>query len=182
MKVRLILFALSSILLSLLLQAEEPIRTWTSSDGETLEACFIEQAGSNVRIKTAQGREFTLPITRFSEADQEYVKEVAARALFQTHEPFEDRGKGAIIIASATGKVSVIPAPRYSGSQEVKPVARDVIVGEPLPPGSTIITGANSEAHLLLTTGSLAKGWTQFKTRLKCLLAEEFCRLPQKSP
>ena len=105
----------------------------------------MEQAGSNVRIKTAQGREFTLPITRFSEADQEYVKEVAARALFQTPEPFEGRGKGAIIIASAKGKVMVIPTLRYSGSQEVKPVARDVIVGEPLPRGSTIITGANAD-------------------------------------
>jgi formylglycine-generating enzyme required for sulfatase activity len=147
-----------------------------------LEAYFIEQAGSNVRIKTAQGREFTLPITRFSEADQEYVKEVAARALFQTHEPFEDRGKGAIIIASATGKVSVIPAPRYGGSQEVKPVARDVIVGEPLPPGSTIITGANSEAHLLLTTGSLAKVGPNSKLVLSAFWQKNFAGSPIKVP
>ena len=118
----------------------EPMRTWTSSDGRTLEARFILQVGSNVKIKTAQGREFTLPITRFSQEDQEYVVEAAVRALFKTPEPFEDRGKGAIIIASTTGKVTVIPAPRYSGSQEVKPVARNVIVGEPLPHGSTIIT------------------------------------------
>ena len=103
------------------------MRTWTSSDGRTLEARFIEQVGSNVKIKTEAGREFTLPITRFSQADQEYVVEAAARDLFKTPEPFEDRGKGAIIIASATGKVSVIPAPRYSGSQEVKPVARDAV-------------------------------------------------------
>ena len=75
---------------------------------------------------------------------------------FKLPEPFKDRGKGAIIIASATGKVSVILL-RYSGSQEVKLVARDVIVGEPLPHGSTIMTGVNSEADLLLTTGSLAR-------------------------
>ena len=45
--------------------------------------------------------------------------EAAARALFKTPEPFEDRGKGAIIIASATGKVSVIPAPlqRFTGGK-----------------------------------------------------------------
>ena len=109
--------------------SEEPLRTWTSSDGRTLEARFVEQVGSNVRIKNEAGREFTLPITRFSQADQEYVVEAVARVLFQSPEAFEGRGKGAIIIASATGKVSVVPAPRYSGSQEVKPVARDVIVG-----------------------------------------------------
>ena len=122
---RLILFALSSILLSFFLQnlltAQEPIRTWTSSDGRTLEARFILQVGSNVRIKNVAGREFTLPITRFSQADQEYVVEAAARAMFQKPEPFEDRGKGAIIIASAKGSVGVIPAPRYVGSQEVNP-------------------------------------------------------------
>ena len=174
MWVRHILFALPSILLSLFLQAEEPIRTWTSSDGRTLEARFIEQVGSNVRIKTAQGREFNLPITRFSQADQEYVVEAAARALFQTPEPFEDRGKGAIIIASANGKVTVIPAPSYSGSQEIKPVVRDVIVGEPLPHGSTIMTGANSEADLLLTTGSLAKIGPNSKLVLSAFWQKDF--------
>jgi len=172
------LFRLSLFSLFLLLQnflsALEPIRTWTSSDGRTLEARFIEQVGSNVKIKNEAGREFTLPITRFSQADQEYVLEAAARALFQTPEPFEDRGKGAIIIASATGKVTVIPAPRYSGSQEVKPVARDVIVGEPLPHGSTIITGANSEADLLLTTGSLAKVGPNSKLVLNAFWQKDF--------
>ena len=150
------------------------MRTWTSSEGRTLEARFIEQVGSNVRIKTEAGREFTLPMTRFSQADQEYVVEAAARALFQMPEPFEDRGKGAIIIASATGKVTVIPAPRYSGSQEVKPVARDVIVGEPLPHGSTIMTGANSEADLLLTTGSLAKVGPNSKLVLSAFWQKDF--------
>ena len=170
---RLSLFSLF-LLLQNLLSAEEPIRTWTSSDGRTMEARFVEQIGSNVRIKTAQGREFTLPITRFSQADQEYAQEAAARALFQTPEPFEDRGKGAILIASATGKVTVIPAPRYSGSQEVKPVTRAAIVGEPLPHGSTIITGANSEADLLLTTGSLAKVGPNSKLVLSAFWQKDF--------
>ena len=66
---RLILFMLFSILLSFCLRAEEPIRTWTSSDGLTLEARFIEQVGSNVRIKNEAGREFTLP----TEAEWEYA-------------------------------------------------------------------------------------------------------------
>jgi formylglycine-generating enzyme required for sulfatase activity len=95
-------------------------------------------------------------------------------------EPFEDRGKGAIIIASATGKVTVIPAPRYSGSQEVKPVARDVIVGEPLPHGSTIMTGANSEADLLLTTGSLANVGPNSKLVLNAFWQKDFAASPKK--
>ena len=170
---RLSLFSLF-LLLQNLLTAQEPFRTWTSSDGRTLEARFIEQVGSNVRIKNEAGREFTLPITRFSQADQDYSQEAAARAMFQTPEPFEDRGKGAIIIASAKGKVTVIPASRYSGSQEVKPVARDVIVGEPLPHGSTIMTGANSEADLLLTTGSLAKVGPNSKLVLNAFWQKDF--------
>ena len=173
-----LLFRLGLFFLFLLLQnlhaAQEPIRTWTSSDGRTLEARFIEQVGSNVRIKNEAGREFTLPITRFSQADQEYVVEAAARALFQMPEPFEDRGKGAIIIASANGKVTVIPAPRYSGSQEVKPVARDVIVGEPLPHGSTVMTGANSEATLLLTSGSLVNLGPDSKLVLNAFWQKDF--------
>ena len=156
------------------MRAEEPLRTWTSSDGRTLAARFIEQLGSNVKIKNAQGREFTLPISRFSMADQEYVAEVATRAFFQSPEPFEGRGKGAIIIASLTGKVTVIPPPRYSGSQGVKPFVRDAILGEPLPHGSTFMTGPNSEADLLLTTGSLAKVGPNSKLVLSVFWQKDF--------
>ena len=171
---RLILFSLSSILLSFSLQAEEPIRTWTSSDGRTLEARFIEQAESNVKIKNKAGQEFTLPITRFSPADQKYVVEAAARAFFKVPGPFDDKGKGGLIIASTIGKVEVITAPRYGRSQEVEPVARDAIVGEPLPHGTTILTGANSEADLLLTNGSIAKVGPDSKLVLSAFWQKDF--------
>jgi len=177
--IRLSLFSLF-LLLQNLLTAQEPIRTWTSSDGRTLEARFIEQVGSNVRIKNEAGREFTLPITRFSQADQDYAQEAAARAMFQKPEPFEDQGKGAIIIASAKGSVGVIPAPRYVGSQEVKPVARDVIVGEPLPHGSTVMTGANSEAILLLTSGSLVNLGPDTTLVLSAFWQRDFGASPKK--
>jgi formylglycine-generating enzyme required for sulfatase activity len=68
----------------------------------------------------------------------------------------------------------VIPILRYSGSQKVKSVARDVIVGEPLPHGSTIMTGANSEADLLLTTGSLAKVGPNSKLVLSVFWQKDF--------
>ena len=44
----------------------------------TLEARFIEHVGSNVKIKNEAGREFTLPISRFSQADQEYIGQIKA--------------------------------------------------------------------------------------------------------
>ena len=54
--------------------AKEPIRTWTSADGRTLEARFLEMVGSEVRIENTSGRKFTVPLTGFSSADQEYAK------------------------------------------------------------------------------------------------------------
>ena len=137
--------------------AEEDYRTWTSSDGRPLEAKFVEMVGDSVKITNTQGREFVLPLTKLSKADQGYAIEASYRALFSLPKSFDDRGNGGIIITSVKGKVSVIHAPRYTGSQEVKPVTRDAIVGESISKGSTIITGSNSEADLLFTNGSLAK-------------------------
>ena len=73
----------------------------------------------------------------------------------------------------------MIPAPRYSGSQEVKPVARDVIVGEPLPHGSTIMTGVNSK-RICAYHGITCQGGTQFQTRFECVLAEGFSGIGKK--
>ena len=137
--------------------AEEDFRTWTSSDGRPLQAKFVEMVGDSVKIKNTQGREYVLPLTKLSKVDQEYAIEASYRALFSLPKSFDDRGNGGIIITSVKGKVSVIHAPRYTGSQEVKPVTRDAIVGESISKGSTIITGSNSEADLLFTNGSLAK-------------------------
>ena len=62
--------------------ANEPIRTWTSADGRTLEARYLEMNGDKVRIENAQGGIFTIPLTGFSSADQEYVKKAHERSLF----------------------------------------------------------------------------------------------------
>lgn len=53
------------------------MRAWTSSDGRVVEAEFLELAEGQVKIKTADGREFTLPLDRFSEADQAYARKAA---------------------------------------------------------------------------------------------------------
>jgi hypothetical protein len=90
--VRLILFSISSILLlAVTLTAKEPIRTWTSADGRTLEARYLEMVGTKVRIKNASGRTFTVPLTGFSQADQEYVKKAYGRSLFAVPQPFKTK-------------------------------------------------------------------------------------------
>ena len=72
-------FAYLVFLLTFPLFAGEPVRTWTSSDGRTLQAQFIESADGKVTIKMGS-RQFTLPLTRFSQADQAYVAGLSKQA------------------------------------------------------------------------------------------------------
>src|SRR6056300_179496 len=94
-------------ILAVTLAAKEPIRTWTSSDGRTLEARYLEIVGTKVRIENASGRKFTVPLTGFSSADQEYAKKAYGRALFVDPQPFDDDSRGGVIVASAKGMVEV---------------------------------------------------------------------------
>jgi formylglycine-generating enzyme required for sulfatase activity len=155
------------------LTAKEPIRTWTSTDGRTLEARYIEMVGSKVRIKNASGRTFTVPLTGFSSADQEYVKKAYGRSLFAVPQPFDDDGRGGVIVASAKGRVEVLVPPRDSYS-EVKSRARAVIVGESIASGATLTTGSGAEADLLLTNGTLAHLGENTKLVLSALYQKSF--------
>ena len=131
------------LLLAVTLFANEPIRTWSSADGRTLEARYLEMVGSKVRIENASGRKFTVPLKGFSSADQEYVKKAHGRSLFAEPQPFEDEGRGGVIIASAKGKVEVITQKRDRYSDK-DPDPREVIVGESIGPGATLITGSGA--------------------------------------
>ena len=54
-------------------------RTWTSSDGRSLEAEFVAKSGNTVTLKRANdGKSFTLPLDKLSDADQEWIKGGAA--------------------------------------------------------------------------------------------------------
>ena len=162
------------------LTAKEPIRTWTSKDGRTLEARYLEMVGTKVRIENESGRKFTVPLTGFSQADQEYVKKAYGRSLFAVPQPFEDDGRGGVIIASAKGKVEVIAQKRdrYSDND---PDPRDVIVGESIEPGATLITGSGAEADLLLTNGTLAHLSENTKLVLTALYQKSFKGTKQKA-
>jgi formylglycine-generating enzyme required for sulfatase activity len=167
-------------ILAVTLAAKEPIRTWTSSDGRTLEARYLEMVGTKVRIENASGRKFTVPLTGFSSADQEYVKKAYGRSLFAEPQPFEDEGRGGVIVASAKGKVEVVPKinDRYADKD---PDPREVIVGESIGPGATLITGSGAEADLLLTNGSLAHLGENTKLVLTALYQKAFKGTKQKA-
>ena len=56
--------------------AAEGTRTWTSvSDGSKIEAVYLGFTDGKVKMKRADGKEFTVPLERFSKADQDYVKQ-----------------------------------------------------------------------------------------------------------
>ena len=134
------------------LSAKEPLRTWTSADGRTLEARYLKKLADKVRIENASGRKFTVPLTGFSSADQEYVKKAYERSLFFEPQPFEDKGRGGVIVTSAKGKVEVLTG---KTDRYIDPKPRNVIVGESIAPGATLTTGRGAEADLLLTNGTL---------------------------
>jgi sulfatase modifying factor 1 len=168
------------LLFAITLNAKEPIRKWTSTDGRTLEARFLEMVGTKVRIENASGRKFTVPLTGFSSADQEYVKKAYGRALFVDPQPFDDDGRGGLIVASVKGKVEVLVPPRGSYS-EVKPTARAVIVGESIASGATLTTGGGASADLLLTNGTLAHLGANTKLVLTALYQKSFSGTNQKA-
>ena len=168
------------LLLAFTLFAKEPIRTWTSADGRTLEARYLEMVGTKVRIENASGRKFTVALTGFSSADQEYVKKAHGRSLFAEPQPFEDQGRGGVIVASAKGKVEVI-AKKHDRYSDKDPDPREVIVGESIGPGATLITGSGAEADLLLTNGSLAHLGESTKLVLKALYQKAFKGTKQKA-
>jgi hypothetical protein len=55
--------------------AAQEMRTFTNQAGVTLQAKLVAVAGDQVTIMRADGRQFTLPISTLSAADQEFVRQ-----------------------------------------------------------------------------------------------------------
>jgi len=118
-----LLFCLT--ILAVTLTAKEPIRTWTSTDGRTLQAEYISSSDGKVTIKMGS-QEYTLPLSRFSPADQQYVAGLAskpppaitqaesrdARTYAKEEKDWEGYLKGGAIVVDFSGDVQVkAPAP-----------------------------------------------------------------------
>jgi len=56
------------------LSAVEPVRTWTSSDGRTLQARMLSSQEDSVTIMTTIGQTYVVPFEKLSESDVKYVK------------------------------------------------------------------------------------------------------------
>ena len=103
--------------------AGEPVRTWTNTDGRTLQAQYIESSAGKVTIKMGS-REYTLPLDRFSQADQDYVAGLAnqpppayqpitkaeprdARKFYREEDDWEGYLLGGAIVVDFTGDVQI---------------------------------------------------------------------------
>lgn len=54
--------------------AAEPVRTWTDTQGRTLEGTLKGKTETSAEILLKNGNRVTLPLSKLSEADQEYVE------------------------------------------------------------------------------------------------------------
>ncbi len=54
-------------------EVKSTLRTWTLSDGKTIEAELANQTSQTVWMKAGDGREIKLPVDRFSKEDREYL-------------------------------------------------------------------------------------------------------------
>jgi len=151
--------------------AKEPIRTWTSADGRTLQAQYIESSAGKVTIKMGS-REYTLPLSRFSQADQDYVAGVAnqpppayqpitkaeprdARKFYREEDDWEGYLLGGAIVIDFTGDVQ-IKAPTPEGTEErYAPDWADPKKEQVLTAGYRLRTREGSHIRLLLTNGTL---------------------------
>ena len=147
------------------------MRTWTSTDGRTLQAQYIESSAGKVTIKMGS-REYTLPLSRFSQADQDYVAGVAnqpppayqpitkaeprdARKFYREEDDWEGYLLGGAIVVDFTGDVQ-IKAPTPEGTEErYGPDWADPKNEQVLTAGYRLRTREGSTIRLLLTNGTL---------------------------
>ena len=74
----LLIFFLLAALMPRLSGADQPYRTWTSSDGRTLEARYIKSTDAAVTVRTGEGRQLDLPFSKLTESDVAAAKTTAA--------------------------------------------------------------------------------------------------------
>ena len=164
------------------------MRTWTDLKGRAMEASFIKYSGDKIVIKRKDGRVFTVSPVLFSTRDQKYLAD-----LKKTVEvPNETNGKGVIdneyfkgatIVVSVKGEVSIDDPSKGSGgsysegkySSEAK-----VKEGDILPTGTQIKVGAESEAILLFTNGTITTIGANTQVSVRKFLQEGFANSEKK--
>lgn len=69
-------FALALLLTAGFTLAQQPpvFRTWTSSDGRTVEASVVAVEGDAIKLQLRSGSLFAVPLAKLSAVDQQYIK------------------------------------------------------------------------------------------------------------
>lgn len=83
----------SLITISALFPSSLEARTWTSSDGKSIEAEFVRYKDDFTIVIAMKGKEYTLPLTKFSQADRDWLtqkKEEEVKALAEKKEKVKD--------------------------------------------------------------------------------------------
>ena len=72
-----VLFQILAIFLSSLLVSAAPTeqREWHAKGGHTLEAMALKVTGGKVQLERANGSKIVVPMEKFTEADQEFLRE-----------------------------------------------------------------------------------------------------------
>jgi len=61
-------------------RGEDAIRTWTSLNGQTVEASFVKEEYMHTYLAKPNGTEFRIATSKLSKADREYVRKQVAEA------------------------------------------------------------------------------------------------------
>lgn len=107
-------------------------RSFTDASGKTIEAEFVSLAGETVTI-SRDGKPFTLPLSRFSKADQDFIREQA------TAKPVTPAATGKLMLAGKElkkgGDLNVVEAPltedtlkKTRKNKEVKTIKLGVVL------------------------------------------------------
>ena len=72
--------AATAIFLAAIASVSAATRTWTNTDGKTVEAELVSRDGDTVMLQTRNGRKFPYKLSQLSEADREFLKQEAERS------------------------------------------------------------------------------------------------------
>jgi hypothetical protein len=133
-----------------------------------MEARFVERVGDGIKIKLENGRIFTLPLSRFSNPDQEYITSLdgliaepiarSARTFYLEDEAWPGYLKGGLIVLSVSGDVQTKAPPlEYVDEYDPKPPPKWKAPkkGDILVVGHQVQTGTDGKMELLLTNGTV---------------------------
>jgi len=151
-----------------------------------MEAHFVKRVRDGIKIEFENGRIFTLPLSRFSNSDQEYVTSLdgliaepiarSARTFYLEDEAWPGYLKGGLIVLSVSGDVQTKAPPlEYVDEYDPKPPPKWKAPkkGDILVVGHQVQTGTDGKMGLLLTNGTVTTILPQTSLLIKTFFQEQ---------